>query len=323
MNLRAMTTGTAVLAALFMLAPTASANPFGGGGGGVMAAGDFEVYSQDDQGGGWVIHKIPVKGDLLWGCGDVATVERCDPVPLPDFMPATSLTFLHIDKDTMAAWLRVSVPAFGDSLMACYSPEDKPRCEEVKLKLAPPMTELKRVWPDYETPAGAAAAPAAGGGMMGGLMGGGDSGPPKGALLEDGSKGNMWLSAGIIVPGPVNLYACIDLNDDPKCTLAIPDIYQIRRANVGFKKVSAVENSKGKVIGILIEELDEGSAAMRAKLKPGDVIKRVGGFRLKSVAHFKGLLTQWPATYKIPVELKDGDLVKIKVRKGGGGKKKR
>jgi hypothetical protein len=39
---------------------------------------------------------------------------------------------------------------------------------------------------------------------------------------------------------------------------------------------------------------------------------------------FKGLLTRWPATDKIPIEFTGGDMVKIKVRKGGyGGKKKR
>jgi hypothetical protein len=318
MNLRSLTIGTAIAiaGAFSLLAVPAAAAPFGG----LMASGDFEVFSQDDAGGGWVIHKVPLKGDLLWGCGDVATVDRCDPVPLPDFMPATSLAFIHIDKDTMAAWLRVSVPVFGDSLMACYSPEDKPYCEKIKLELAPPMTDLKRVWPDY---AAGAAAPAGGGGMMGGMMGGGDSGPPKGAIMEDGSKGDMWLSAGIVVPGPINLYACKNLNEGPVCGLSVPGIYLIRRSNVGFKKVSAVTNDKGKVRGILIEELDEGSAAMRAKLKPGDIIKRVGGFKLKSVAHFRGLLTQWPATYKIPIELKGGDMVKIKVRKGGSGKKKK
>ena len=320
MSYRPLFIGSAALAAIFMVAPAADAAPFGGGGG-LMASGDFEVYSQDDQGGGWVIHKIPIKGDLLWGCGDVATVDRCEPVPLPDFMPATTLSFLHVDKESMAAWLRVSVPGFGDSLMACYSPEDKPRCEKVTLKLAPPMTDLKRVWPAYDH-AGAAAAVSGGGGPLAGLTGGGDSGPPPEALLEDPSKGNMWLSAGIVVPGPVNMYACKDLNGEPTCGLAVPDIYQIHRANVGFKKVSAVQNSKGKTTGILIEELVEGSAAMRAKLKVGDVIKRVGGFNLKSVIHFKGLLTQWPATYKIPVELKGGDVVNIKVRNGGGGKKK-
>ncbi len=310
MHFRQFGSATAAFAVAALFSSSVLAAPFGGGGG-LMASGDFEVYSADDMGGGWVIHKIPIKGDLLWGCGDIASVDRCDPVPLPDFMPATALSFLHIDKTSMAAWLRVSVPGFGDSLMACYSPEDKPRCEKISLELAPPMTDLKRVWPAYDH-AGAAAA----------ASGGGDSGPPPEALLEDPSKGNMWLSAGIIVPGPVNMYACKDLNGEPTCGLAVPDIYQVRRANVGFKKVSAVKNDKGRVKGILIEELDEGSAAMRAKLRPGDIIRRVGGFKLKSVLHFKGLLTQWPATYKIPVELKGGDVVKIKVRKGGGKKKK-
>ena len=85
---------------------------------GPLASGDFDIYSVDDQGGGWVINRIPVRGDLLWGCKDVAIVEECEPVPLPDFMPGFQINFLHISNDSQAGWLKVSVPALGDYLLA-------------------------------------------------------------------------------------------------------------------------------------------------------------------------------------------------------------
>jgi hypothetical protein len=74
-----------------------------------LPSGGFDVFTLDGGGGGWVIHKIPIKGDLLWGCQDVAKVDKCNPVPLPDFMPATSLEFIHIDNKAQAAWLKVTV----------------------------------------------------------------------------------------------------------------------------------------------------------------------------------------------------------------------
>jgi hypothetical protein len=278
-----------------------------------MLSGDFDVYSVDDQGGGWVINRIPVRGDLLWGCKDVATVQECDPVPLPDFYPATVLNFLHISDDSQAAWLRVSVPVLGDYLMACFDPEGKPHCDIVDLELRPPTATLAREWPDYED-VGAAAA-AGGGGPLAALSGG-DAPLPPAAIIEPPMKGDMWLSAALKIPGPLNLYACRNLEGRPECKLAIPDYYLVDREDVGFKKFSEVPTSASSSgVGILVDELVEGSAAEEADIRAGDVIVKVCGFEIKSDKHFKGLIAQIPATYSIPVHFENGDKVKIKVRR--------
>jgi len=290
----------------------------------LLPASDFEVFTTDSSGGGWVIHKIPIKGDLLWGCGDVRRVERCNPVPLPDFMPATSLDFIHIDDKTQAAWLKVTVPVLGDSLMACYDPEGSPRCEKITLEAAPPVVAIDRIWPAYKSEGAAGQSASGRGGPLGALAGAvAPSGPSKAARIEPASKGAMWLTASIPVPGPVNLYACRNLSSSPECQLAVPDVYQVLREDVGFKKVSSATNSKGRFAGVVVEEIVEGSAAHRAKIRLGQVIVKVGGFPLKNSAHFKGLLTQWPATYEIPITLRGGDVVNLKVRRPSRKKKKK
>ena len=146
------------------------------------------------------------------------------------------------------------------------------------------------------------------------MMGGGAPSVPPSGVIEPGSKGNMWMSAGVKPAGPINLYACRDLNGNPECQLAIPDWFLFDRENIGFKKVEMIELS-GDAIGISIVELEEDSAAEAADLRAGDVIVAVAGFPLKNDMHFKGLLMQFPATYRIPVELENGDRVKIKVRR--------
>ncbi|HCP45428.1 MAG TPA: hypothetical protein DIU15_05270 [Deltaproteobacteria bacterium] len=288
----------------------------------LLPSSSFEIFTPDSSGGGWVIHKIPIKGDLLWGCADVRRVDRCNPVPLPDFMPATSLDFIHIDDKTQAAWLKVTVPVLGDTLMACYDPEGSPRCEKITLEAAPPVLTIDRIWPAYDAGDSGGQHASAQGGILGGR--GGtivSTGPSKAARIEPSSKGSMWLSASIPVPGPVNLYACRNLATEPECQLSVPDVYQVMREDVGFKKVSSATNSKGRFVGVVIEDIVEGSAAARAKLRPGEVIVRVGGFPLKNTAHFKGLLTQWPATYEIPLELRGGREVNLKVRRPSRKKK--
>jgi len=297
-----------VLGLTLALAGTASAK-------GLMSGGSFDIFSPDEGGGGWVINHIgvPGYGDTLWGCADVANVKECRPVPLPDFVPMTSLKFFHVDEDTQAGWLNVSVPIVGDFLMACYDPEGSPYCEKVPMELRPPvLVSYKREWPGYDHAPDAAAG--GGGGPMAMMGGGAPSVPPEG-VIEPGSKGDMWLSAGAKPPGPINLYACRDLNGNPECQLAIPDWFLFDRENIGFKKVEMLEGREGDPVGISIVELEEGSAAEAADLRPGDVIVKVAGFPLKNDKHFKGLLMQFPATYRIPVELENGDRVKIKVRR--------
>ena len=285
-----------------------------------LPSGSFEIYTPDDAGGGWVIHRIPGKGDQLWGCEDVLQASTCRLVPLPDWNTATSLNFLHVSNDSMAAWLKVTPPLQGDTLMACYSPETAPKCESVKLELNPPLANYERAWPSYD---GGAAAGDSGGGLMGALGGGGGSKGPE-QLLEPASKADMWMSAGVKMPGPVNLYACRGLADNaPECELAIPGWLIVDRQDIGFKKIEALPGKKG--VAIQVVEINEGSAAEKAGIKAGMIITRVEGFRIKNESHFKGLMSQFPATFAFALKVKgegDVEITALRKPKNSGKKKK-
>lgn len=282
-----------------------------------MPTGSFDIYSSDESGGGWVIHRIPGKGDQLWGCKDIIDASTCKLVALPDWNTATALNFLHVSEGSMNAWLKVTPPLQGDTLMACKNPEDKPKCKRVKVELNPPIANYEREWPAYDN-GGAGAG--GGGGMMGALGGGAAPGPE--ALMEDPSKADMWMSAGVKVTGPVNLYACRGLDsDEPECELSIPGWLIIDREDIGFKKVEALKGKKG--VAIQVVEVIEGSAAAEAGIQPGMIITRVGGFRIKNEGHFKGLMSQYPATFSFSLKVKDEGNIKVKAkRKPKGGKKK-
>jgi hypothetical protein len=303
----------AALFAVFLLPASAMALPS-------LPSGSFDIFTADDAGGGWVIHRIPGKGDQLWGCEDVMIASTCRLVPLPDWNTATSLNFIHVTDDTLAGWLRVTPPGQGDTLMACYEPETAPKCKTVKIEMRPPLPTYAREWPAYAPAPGGG--DSGGGGLMGGLMGGGGSMGPE-TLLEPSSKSDMWMSAGVKVPGPVNLYACRGLADrKPECELSIPGWLIVDRQDIGFKKIEALPGKKG--VAIRIVELDEGSAAEKAGLAPGMVITRVEGFRIKNESHFKGLMSQFPATFAFSLKVKDeGDIEVTAKRKPKGGKKKK
>lgn len=309
--MRSIVSSLAVLAALALLPATASALP-------KMPSGSFDIYTPDDSGGGWVIHRIPGKGDQLWGCEDVMQASTCRLVPLPDWNTATGLNFLHVSKDSMAAWLKVTPPAQGDTLMACYEPETSPSCKRVKIELNPPIADYNREWPAY---GGADGAAAGGGGLLGAVGGGPTLGPDQ--LLEDAKNADMWMSAAVKVTGPVNLYACRGLADkNAECELAIPGWLILDRQDIGFKKIEALPGKKGVAIRVL--ELDEGSAAEKAGIQPGMIITRVEGFRIKNESHFKGLMSQFPATFSFALKVKDeGEIEVTAVRKPKDGKKKK
>jgi len=293
-----------LLSACCLLTSTASAK--------VGASSSFEIFATDGEGGGWVINHIPVRGDMLWGCADISRVDECEFVPLPDFVPATELDFLHVTEDSQAGWLRVRVPVVGDFLMACYNPESGPRCEKIDLELRPPLAGLEREWPGYD---GAAPVADGGGGPMAALAGGGPAAPGPEGAIEPAKKGDMWLSASLKVPGPVNLYACRNLESSPECELTIPDWFLIDREDIGFKKVSEEVDGRGEVIGVRVEDIEEGSAADKADVRIGDVLVSVDGFPIKNDKHFKGLIAQYPATFSFYVELDNGDKLKIRVRR--------
>ncbi len=310
--MRILASISTLLLALVALPATSMALP-------KMPSGSFDIYTADDAGGGWVIHRIPGKGDQLWGCEDVMKASTCRLVPLPDWNTATSLKFLHLSEDSLAGWLVVTPPAQGDVLMACYDPESAPSCKTVTMELEPPMANFERQWPAYD------AAPAggdSGGGLLGGMGGAPSLGPD--ALIEPATKADMWMSAGVKITGPVNLYACRDLaGGDPECELALPGWLIIDREDIGFKKVEVIPGKKG--VAIQVVELDEGSAAMEAGIQPGMVITRVEGFRIKNESHFKGLMSQFPATFRFSVKVKDEGDMEIKARRKprGDSKKKR
>lgn len=236
---------------------------------------------------------------------------------MPDWNTGTALNFMHVTEGTLAAWLKVTPPFQGDTLMACWSPEEKPKCKRVKLELNPPLANYEREWPS--PPAGESAG---GAGLMGAL-GGGASAPGPEELIEDVSKANMWMSAGVKITGPVNLYACRGLADrEPECALAIPGWLIIDRQDIGFKKFESLQGKKG--VAIQVTEIVEGSAADDAGIEPGMVITRVAGFRIKSASHFKGLMSQYPATFKFSLKVKDeGKIVLTAKRRPKGEKKKK
>ncbi len=311
--MRVSVSSLAALFALLAIPATAMALP-------KLPSGSFDIYTPDDAGGGWVIHRIPGKGDQLWGCEDVLQASTCRLVPLPDWNIATSLNFLHVTDDSMAAWLKVTPPAKGDTLMACYEPETSPKCQRVKIELNPPLANYEREWPGYD---GGDAGGGGGGGLMGALGGGGGSKGPE-QLLEPAAKADMWMSAGVKITGPANLYACRGLADrKPECELAIPGWLIIDRQDIGFKKIEALPGKKGVAIRVL--ELDEGSAAVKAGLAPGMIITRVEGFRIKNESHFKGLMSQFPATFSFALKVKDEGQIEVTARRKprDGGKKKK
>ena len=153
--------------------------------------------------------------------------------------------------------------------------------------------------------------------MMGGLTGGGGPSIPPEDIIDEPKRGDMWLSAAVAVPGPINLYACRGLDGDPECRLTIPDWFLIDREDLGFKKIDEVDLSEGssKYCGILVDDVDEGSIVEESDIRIGDVITHVGGFPIKNAKHFKGLLSQFPATYSIPIELEGGDRVRLRPRR--------
>ena len=263
-----------------------------------------------------MIHDIPLKGSTLWGCEDVASVDTCQFVPLQYWTPNTKLDFFHISGDSsdQAGWLRVSTMGMGDFLLACYNPEDDaPYCKEVTHELRPPaMVQMERHWPEYETDDSSG-----GGGGLG--FGGGKPQLTPETVIGKKSRSDMWLSTGIKMPGPINLYACRKLHSSqPECQLAIPDWYQLDRENLGLKKVSAqetpYEHEGREYVKVVVEKIDEEGAAAAAGLGEGTVIVALNGFRFHSAAHFKGLMAQFPATYSFELTLEDESTVTVEVR---------
>ncbi len=268
--------------------------------------------------GGWLIHSIPIVGDLLYGCPSLNTEDPgCTLVVLPIRTPGTSIEKWYLNPDTGAAWMKVAAPPLGDYVFACFNPGRDPYCDHVRLKARPPAAGLERF----------DAGDAGGGGLLPialpGLGGGGDADASAADTEDEGPPHPeaFWLKASLMVPGPVNLYACRGLNSDPRCELAINALTFIQRADFGMSKLETVQDSKKKK-GVAVGKVAEGSAAAKAGISEGDVIVKAAGFKLYSALHLKGLLAQIAAGKSIKLALDSGDDVTMKrKRKRKGGKK--
>jgi hypothetical protein len=278
-----------------------------------MPANGFDVYSVDGKGGGWVLHRLPGRGDTVWGCADVANVQTCKQVMFNEWRPAATFKFLHINKTTQDAWLKLSAPGLGDHLYACGAPEGEPTCTRVDFDLRmKPMPTLDRVWPPYGCAMGCGDQPV------------GEDDPRH--VIEDAANGTIWVELGLKVPGPSNLYACRGLGKSPECKLAVPNWLVLDRQDVGIDKLEdiVVENPDGTKTygpGVKVGKMDEASTAFAAGVREGMIITKVGPFTVDDNTHARAMLAQYPAERPIVLTLSDGKTIEVvPKRKPAGGK---
>lgn len=251
----------------------------------------FDVFSVDGQGGGWVVHRLPGRGDSLWGCADVAREpEACVQVFFEAWRTGSQLDILHITRDTQRAWVRLRATGWGDTLLACVEPETAPRCTPVGLDLWPARAQLDRVWPPYTRVE----------------EGGFPDGDPR-QRIEPVEAADLWIEAGPAIPGPVNLYACIGLaGDAPRCRVGLPNLLRIEREGLGLRRLEDVRPTRGAPSeGARIVRIDEGSAAWDAGLREGMVILGVGGFEVREATRVRELASQYPAGAVVPFRTAD------------------
>lgn len=282
-------------------------------------SGSFEVFSVDDSGGGWVVHHMPGRGDTLWGCQAVKSVASCTQVYMDEWKTGTSLSFIHITDKSQKGWLRVRAPGLGDYLLACQDPTGAPSCASVELELRPATSNFSRVWPDYDCSFACETDTCCGGKVLP------ETSPA--SVIEPAAKGDMWLELGIKVPGPVNLYACRNLETAPECQLTVPNWLALDRENVGIKKIEdiEVEAADGSVTygpGVRVSVVDEESVAAEAGIAEGTVITKVGEFEVNRKAHARFLMLQYPALDKIPLTLDGGKVVDLVPNRKPSKKKK-
>lgn len=257
----------------------------------------FEVYAVDGAGGGWTVHRLPGRGDTLWGCADVREESKaCVQVFFGAWRTGTQLEVVHVTDSSQAMWLRLHAPGWGDTLLACYDPESRPRCTPVALDLWPTRATLARVWPPY----------------LGPEEGGFAEGDPR-RRVEPADKAAMWVQAGSNVPGPINLYACVGLEEGaPRCRVGLPNLLRIERQGLGFRRLQdARPDRSAPSEGALVVKLDEQSAAFVAGLREGDVIVGIGGFPAADARTVQELTRQYPAGTPFDVALKDGRTVQV------------
>ena len=271
----------------------------------------FEVFSTDAKGGGWIIHHMPGRGDTLWGCKDLAAVDECVQVFFNEWKTGAKIKFIHVTDKSQKGWLVLTAPAMGDYLYACQDPKGAPACTLMDLELRPATAKYNRVWPAYDCKF-----------ECGDKLTCGESLPDTDArrIIGPAEKGDMLLEAGIMIPGPVNLYACKGLESKPVCELTIPNWLALDRQDIGFKSLENIETeaADGTVTygpGVRIKKMDEASVAFEAGFREGQVITKIGPFETSKDTHARYLMAQWPAEQVLPITLEDGKVIELKIRR--------
>ena len=264
-----------------------------------MAAPDgvatFEVFAQETDGAGWVLHHVPDRGDSLWGCPSVASMGTCTPLRFDDWRPGADLDLLHVSQEDARAWLRMHIPGLGAFLYACSAPTGEPTCERVDLDLLPANSHLQRIWPPLPTrgcdPSTDPTSPA--------------------CVTAPADESDLWIQAGPTRHGPVNLYACTGLATTPTCTLTVPNWLAVDREDLGFRRLEDLrsQDETGHAVygpGVRVLALAPGSVAEATGLQPQDIIMKIDGFTVRQVRHARHLLAQIPAETAVTLQLQDG-----------------
>lgn len=261
--------------------------------------------------GGWLVFSIPAVGDVLYGCPSLSSESReCKPVVLPIRGVGSTLERWFIDPATGSAWFKVSAPPMGDFVLACFDPRAAPYCTAVDIENRPPGVTLSRL---------GAGGTAGGGTGAGGLLPQPGTSPSPGpnsiepcadAKAASCNPATFWMAAALPIPGPVNLYACGGLDDQPACRLAISGLGFIEAESFGLEKLTERPRDEGGVV-VVVGSVASGSSAEEAGLRDGDVVLTASGFELLSAAHLKGLLLQVPVGESIRLEIEGRGLVKL------------
>lgn len=264
----------------------------------------FETFSTDTTGGGWVIHHH-LRGDTLWGCADVANVDRCVQIPFEWWMPTSSMEMLHVSEKTHEAWFKLSSKGIGDMLFACTDPEgETPTCTPVELGTAPKaMVKLERVWPDGQCDETCFTDPT--------------SKEESRARVESKAYADMWLQLSVTGPGSSNLYACRNLASGPECVEAVPNWLLWDREPLGLAKGLKDIKNDDKTFGpgVEVSKVDEDSVADDAGFREGDVITSINGWKVDRAAKASAILGQFPAGATITITLDNGNEIQLTPRR--------
>lgn len=295
-----MTKRTLVLSAL-LASGAAFAGPLGLGG-----PTGFEPFAVDGKGGGWVIHHH-IRGDTLWGCGDVGSVDTCKQLYFDEWRPTAGMKMLHVTADNHNAWMVMSAKGLGDMLFACKDPMGNPVCQRVELQDAPQiLVSLDRKWPVNECDEDCS-----GNAHM--------TDAPARGVIESKAYADIWLQLGVKGPGSANLYACRDLAGAPMCQPAIPNWRVFDREDIGIQfsdiKVKNEDGSTTYGPGVLVKKVDEESVAYEVGIREEDVILSIAGFTTDRAGKAKAMVMQYPAETTFEIVKQGGQAVTVTVRR--------